>query len=76
MSTRKADSLMPEEHEAALLAAYDEALAAGLPPTLDKQTLAALAPVGGEGLREDLAWLRLLARRWPRSRTARTGMAP
>ena len=57
---------MPEEHEAALLAAYDEALAAGLPPTLDKQTLATLASVGGEGLCEDLAWLGLLARRWPR----------
>ena len=67
---------MPEEHEAALLAAYDEALAAGLPPTLDKQTLAALAPIGGDGLREDLAWLRLLDRRWPRCLTSRADTVP
>jgi WD40 repeat protein len=67
---------MPEEHEAALLAAYDEALAQGLPPTLDEQALASLGPDGGGELREDLRWLERLARRRPRRRGANAPTDP
>ena len=39
-----ADSQIPEDHEVALLAAYDDALAAGQVPALDEPALAALGP--------------------------------
>ncbi len=69
------EPLMPEDHEASLLAAYDEALAAGLPTTIDEQSLAALGPESAARLREDLASLELLQALWPRSR-GRRGHGP
>jgi WD40 repeat protein len=65
-----ADSQIPEDHEVALLAAYDDALAAGQVPTLDEPALAALGPVAAD-LRADLACIALLARRRPRRRAGR-----
>jgi serine/threonine protein kinase len=61
---------MPEDHEAALLAAYEEALAAGLPTLLDEEALAALGPEAAARLSDDLATLKLLKGRWPRGRVA------
>jgi tRNA A-37 threonylcarbamoyl transferase component Bud32 len=61
---------MPEDHEAALLAAYDEALAAGLPTLLDAEALDALGPEAAARLREDLASLEMLKEMWPRGRAA------
>jgi WD40 repeat protein len=63
------ESSIPEAHEAALLAAYDDALAHGRSPGLDESALQALA-LAGSDLREDLACLELLDRRWPRRQTS------
>lgn len=60
------NSRMPEDHEASLLAAYDEARAAGLPALLDEESLAALGPEAAARLRADLASLELLEGRRPR----------
>jgi tRNA A-37 threonylcarbamoyl transferase component Bud32 len=69
------EPLMPEDHEASLLAAYDDALAAGRPPTIDEQTLAALGSEAAARLREDLASLEQLEAMWPRGRMGGPGPA-